>query len=195
MNTTLPIRTRKESELIPESDVLYKAYLIPSEMDLLRLGIDEQLAKKIIYRVIDGGETSVIATKPLCWDLVDFCDKNSLELVPLIRSKVDTYRFLLLSFCCSFRSHSGSPHPFVWGEMSATFSSIAGSGDAIAYDLWPSELTDPILHKKEFGLPNVKIGISDSLTLHQITDFADSMVTRNELDEADKSIEVSCNKS
>jgi hypothetical protein len=28
-----------------------------------------------------------------------------------------------------------------------------------------------------------------------ITDFADSMVTRNELDEVDKSIEVSCNKS
>ena len=37
---SLPILTRKESDIIPESEILYKAYLVPAKADLLEMGFD-----------------------------------------------------------------------------------------------------------------------------------------------------------
>jgi len=164
----LPILTRRENEIIPESDVLYKAYLVPAKADLLRLGIDEVLAEKIIYRVIDGGETSVIATKPIHYDLVELCKEAGVELSPLITSKLETYSFYLLRFCCTFRSHADTPHPIVWGEMKVTFSTPAGSENPIVFDLCPLEVMDTTHIEKVFGL-------SPSLEFKPITVSAGQM--------------------
>ena len=78
----LPILTRSEDEIIPESDVLYKAYLVPAKMDLLQSGLDEVLAEKIIYR----GSISYFLTF-FCWD----CSRVLCRYLAKTRSNVPLY--------------------------------------------------------------------------------------------------------
>lgn len=149
---TIPILTRKMFKLIPESDILYNAYLLPTMTDLVRLGIDEKIAEKIIYRIIDGGETSVIAAKPQYFNLVELYNSSGLVIPPGIKQKLKTHGFYLLDLCCTFKSHTGSPHPFIWGKMFAKFTNVAGQEQPITFDICPLNVNDTTHIEKEFGL-------------------------------------------
>lgn len=148
----LPIAARRSGQIIPDSEILYRAYLVPEKSDLLRLGFNEELAEKAIFRVIDGGETPVHAAKPIPYDLIKICRDYDIVLSPLIESKIQTHDFYLLHLSCTFRSHDNSPHPYVWGEMKITLSDPVGSEAPIAYDLCPSTVLDVASIDKEFGL-------------------------------------------
>jgi hypothetical protein len=153
--SNLPIITRKENpdlEWIPKSDVLYNAYLVPEVADLLKLGIDQSVAEKIVYRVIDGGETSVIAGKPISYNFLELCNEANVVVSPLVKPFVDSCDFYLVRLCCSFRSHSGTPHPFVMGRMEVTFSKVTDSEEPIVFDMFPIEVTDPMNVVKEVGI-------------------------------------------
>jgi hypothetical protein len=174
---TLPILTRGEKEIIPESEKLYEAYLVPDKDELIKLGYDEALAEKIIYRVIDGGETRAKAAKPICYNLVELCNEAGLALSPMITTKLDTHGFYLLRLCCSFISHDGSPHPYIWGEMRVKFTNASGSGEPQVFELIPSEILDGVTVKKEYGLsPTLKFGPIEASTgniFKKIVEFTD----------------------
>ena len=147
----LPISKRYVGN-IPDSLVLYRAYLVPNKADLLRDKVDENLAEKIIYRIIDGGETSVIAAKPMPYNLIKLYDDAGLTIPPMIKQKLDKYGFYLIHLICTFRSHEDTPHPFVWGEMKAKFSNLTGPEEPTVFDLCPSSVSDTAHIEKEYGL-------------------------------------------
>lgn len=137
---------------MPESDILYNAYLLPTTTDLVRLGFDEKMAEKIIYRIIDGGETSVIAAKPQYFNLVELINSAGLDIPPGIKQKLKTHGFYLLDLCCTFKSHTGSPHPFIWGKMFVKFTNVAGQEQPVTFDICPLNVNDTTQIEKEFGL-------------------------------------------
>lgn len=150
----LPILTIRESpelEWILESNILYRVYLLPKKSDLIGLGIDQALAEKIIYRVIDGGETTVIAGKPISYNLLEVYKEVGVDL-SLIKKDINTYDFYLLRNCCSFCSHSGTPHPFISGKMELTFTNTTGSDEPLVFDMCPEEVTDPVKVVRTFGV-------------------------------------------
>ena len=172
-----PITTRKLGEKIPESEVLYRAYLLPDKADLLRMGIDEALAQKVIYRVVDGGETSVIVGKPIHYNFAELVSETGMDISPLIKLKLKTYDFHLLHFSCAFLSHTYTPHPFVWGEMKVKFSNGTSSDEPIAYDLCPLNVEDSVKVTKEYGLsPSfefMEISVSTGQIFRKMVEFSE----------------------
>lgn len=170
-----PIVARKLDKKIPESEALYMAYLVPDKVDLLRLGIDEVLAQKIIYRVIDGGETTVTAGKPIPYNFLELINEFGIDLSPLIKLKLETHDFHLLRLSCAFISHTYTPHPFVWGEMRLKFSNGISSDEPIAYDLCPLNVKDPVKVIKEYGLsPSLEfkgISVSTDQIFRKVVEF------------------------
>jgi hypothetical protein len=151
--TTPPIITKPENYIIPESELLYQAYLVPDKTELLQMGMNESIVDKMVYRVIDGGETPVKAAKPLWFDLIQYYEQNKdKNISPFIQQRLDSHDFYVLSLACTFRSHDDSPHPYIYGEMKFTLSNLTGNEDPIVFDICPSEVNDHATIKKEYGI-------------------------------------------
>lgn len=171
----LPIVARQADQIIPESELLYRAYLVPTRTDLLEMGYDPELAEKIIYRIIDGGETPVHAAKPIVYDLLELCRLARVAPSPMIQAKLNSHDFHLLQCCCTFRSHDDSPHPYVWGQMQLTFSNVDGGREPIVYDLCPSKVTVNMQVTRKFGLSPAfefkGIGVSMGTIFESVAEF------------------------
>ena len=150
--STFPITTLPVDAKIPDADILYRAYLVPDPPQLQSLGLTAGLAEKVTYRILDGGETPVNVGRPIAYDLLPLYEESGVKPSPLISQKLKDFEFRLVKCACAFRSHDGTPHPFVWGQLKITLSSLAGGDAPIAFDVTPDEVTTQAEVSREVGL-------------------------------------------
>jgi hypothetical protein len=145
-------RTINWGKLEQEGKLLYTAYLLPEEEDLQRR-FNPDISKKIVYRILDGGETWVTAGKPILIPMEDLVNEGNIDPSAEIKAQLRNYRFGYLKLACGFGGHEGTPHPMIQGKMTVTLSCEPNnSEEPLGYGWSPKDTMDGLKVAKEYSI-------------------------------------------
>jgi hypothetical protein len=149
---TLPGRERDWEKMEETGELLYTAYLLPDEGELRpEFGFD--LAKKIIYRILDGGETWVSVGRPVFNEMGDLIKESGRMPSPEVQASMKSHRFGYLRLHCGFGGHKipPTPHPMIEGRMTINISCEPNIDDKpLAYSWIPKDTYDEEKVEREF---------------------------------------------
>lgn len=137
-------------DLEKQGKILYAAYILPNE-EKLEVKYGHSLARKIEYRMLDGGETWVEAGVPDYTPLEDLVEEGGIELSPEIRAKSKSYNFGYIKLACGFGGHTGSPHPMKAGRMTVTIL-VNSEEHPMIYGWCPKDTSAEQKIEKEYSL-------------------------------------------
>lgn len=137
------------SDLEKEGQLLYTAYILPDKSET-RAKYGTTLAEKIAYRILDGGETWIVAGKPVFISLDKFLQAADITPSAEIVAQKDEYIFGYLKLACGFGGHRGSPHPMISGSMTVTLD--CDIGDPMVYEWLPKDTLDEQSVEKEYSI-------------------------------------------